>query len=59
MSLPTCCVVGRTKAEGGACSCGTCRGCPKTTKSACGGGVVVVMEGTQDEKGGGERSETA
>lgn len=42
MSLLTCCVVGRTKAEGGACSCGTCCGCPKATKCTCGGGVVLV-----------------
>lgn len=38
MSPLTCGVVGRTEAEGRACTCGTCCGCPEATKCACGGG---------------------
>lgn len=38
MSLLTCRVGRRTKAEGGARSCGTCCGCPKATKCSCRGG---------------------
>lgn len=34
MSLLTCCAVGGTEAEGGACPCGTCCGCAKATKCA-------------------------
>lgn len=42
MSLLTCRVIGRTKAEGGARSCGTCCGCPEATKCACGGGNATL-----------------